>query len=766
MRSGLGEDSTGKTAGRAVGDRAPNPSESAPPLQLAVTRKGVGLELSRPRTIGPLRVDRLEIALPSLRFPVDLSGGVGKFRHRRGVLGRLEVAIDRLGLEELARRKLAEIFASPRVSLLADAGGVAVGIAAESWALAFRLRFAPTGDWLRFVVEDARAEGLRMPAHEAALIATATAFGSLGRRTGSVFSLIEPAGRLLREVSLETGTRLPETAGLAWQDWTHRDGEWRLVLTDGDRADAFVPTPATAAAIELSSLLAAADDALALGKRDDARALYLLAWEQAPLDGNIARRIAEIDACEQRPEAGLAILTTTESAVLAGALGGALLAAAGDRDGARDALSRAGDLEPFAPLAALCLARAASLTDHPGERAELLKAALSRAPTVEALRWPRLAVLLELGDERAAQAEAEGVSAIAPLGRRFEVSLRLGNTFLDRGHPAAAKVWFERALLFSPRSPDAMIGLGEAMVRAQLFGRATEVLARAAETLERADQPRGRALVPLARALAEGAGELPLAIARVRAVRPEEPAAVEARYWEAVWLAKLGDRAEASLAFVRMLEAQERWPHPSAERAAGWLADAARFEREERGDLALAKRHLGFAIRLRAKDPSLLAEFRRVARDLEGGRPVAPPSAIVAPVEHEAPEAAAVTPAAGAVDARGPKFLALPVTFGGPDVDAREGEDDDVALVERLSDRLRGDPENLEITFELAGALERLGRDLELLGVLSARIDDGDEETRALFLPIRRTTLERLARRARDEGRAAEAELYESMAKA
>jgi tetratricopeptide (TPR) repeat protein len=469
--------------------------------------------------------------------------------------------------------------------------------------------------------------------------------------------------------------------------------------------------------------------------------------------------VAEIDAAEGRPEAGLSILTTTESAVLAGALGGALLAAAGDREGAKEALTRAGETETFAPLGALCLARAASLTDHPGERAELLRGALSRAPTVEALRWPRLAVLLELGDERAAQAEAEGVSAIAPVGRRFEVALRLGKTFLDRGHAAAARLWFERALLFSPRSPEAMVGLGEAMLEGQCFGRATEVLSRASEGLEREGKPRGRALLALARALADGSEELSLAIARVRAVKSDESVAVEARYREGTWLARLGDRAEASLAFLRMLEAEERTPHGSPEHAAAWLAEAARFEREERGDLAIAKRHLGVAIRLRPKDPSLLAEFRRAARELEAARTFVPRT----PEREPPPSRRDATPRAPlAAPVRRP--LELDLSPDESDAEDEEGADD-AALVEKLTDRLRGDPTNLEISLELAAALERLGRDLDLLGVLSAQIDEGDEETRALFLPLRRSTLERLARNARAEGREGEAQLYASMAK-
>jgi hypothetical protein len=65
---------------------------------------------------------------------------------------------------------------------------------------------------------------------------------------------------------------------------------------------------------------------------------------------------------------------------------------------------------------------------------------------------------------------------------------------------------------------------------------------------------------------------------------------------------------------------------------------------------------------------------------------------------------------------------------------------------------------------ELAAVLERLGRDLDLLALLSARMDEGDDDTRFEVAPLRREVLLRLARTARNEGRASEAELYEMMA--
>src|SRR5262245_39050882 len=62
-----------------------------PLLRLAVSRGLLGVELDAPFTLAPLQITELSLSLPGVRFPVDLSGGVARFRHRRGVLTRLVV---------------------------------------------------------------------------------------------------------------------------------------------------------------------------------------------------------------------------------------------------------------------------------------------------------------------------------------------------------------------------------------------------------------------------------------------------------------------------------------------------------------------------------------------------------------------------------------------------------------------------------------------------------------------------------------------------
>src|SRR5689334_8754597 len=75
------------------GGAAPRPPEDRPVLRLAISKGALAIELGEPFALGPIRVTELVIRLSGVRFPVDLSGGVARFRHRRGELARLAVEV-------------------------------------------------------------------------------------------------------------------------------------------------------------------------------------------------------------------------------------------------------------------------------------------------------------------------------------------------------------------------------------------------------------------------------------------------------------------------------------------------------------------------------------------------------------------------------------------------------------------------------------------------------------------------------------------------
>ena len=106
-----------------------------------------------------------------------------------------------------------------------------------------------------------------------------------------------------------------------------------------------------------------------------------------------------------------------------------------------------------------------------------------------------------------------------------------------------------------------------------------------------------------------------------------------------------------------------------------------------------------------------------------------------------------------------PLRAAAPAAVPEPPIDEAAAE----ARIEELTARLRGDPKNAAVASELASLLEAVGRDLDLLSLLSARVDEASEDERPALAKERARVTARLAEKARVEGRISEAELYESM---
>ena len=128
------------------------------PLRLTVTRGVLGMELYEPIALGPLDVVRLSITLPNLKFPLDLSGGVPQFRHRRGELEHATLRTDWTRLARFFGSRLLSVL-GPLVrppAVFARAQGVGVGLVAQSAALAFDLLWVPEERHARFVISEAR----------------------------------------------------------------------------------------------------------------------------------------------------------------------------------------------------------------------------------------------------------------------------------------------------------------------------------------------------------------------------------------------------------------------------------------------------------------------------------------------------------------------------------------------------------------------------------------------------------------------------------
>lgn len=746
---------------------APNERAEAPPrpkdkpsLLLSVNRGMLSIELDQPFVLGPVLVDKLALALPNVRFPVDLSGGVTRLRHKRGALTQLALSI---GLHDLAgfvaprlRGILGE--AAPDVGFVSSPWGASVGLRLGSAALAFDVVVVPTDRDVRLVPERARGVNLGAPPHVLAVRALAEACRPLGRVVGSAVVLHDIVAAVVRHVLPAAGARAPAVEGTRW-DAVSADADRLSLQIAVTGAPAALPAEAIRA-IEQADIAMDADDAAVAGNLDEARRRYLLALERAPRHPEITTRIAWIDAiAEARTEAALSTLVDAMPAVDAGLLGGRLLAAIGDDDGAIAAFSSAAHNEPFAPLAALAWLEVAKLATDTKQRLDAIDQAIVRSPALEEARWMRLTARLDLGDGTGARADAEHLEAAARGPEaRYRVWMRAAETFFHRGYVPEARLLFERALRYAPESAAASLGLARALRAAGDGRRSLDLLARASAILSRKGQTLPEVEIELARGLVEHASDRPAAIARVRTILPGQTLTPEARLLEGRWRAELGDLAGASLAFARLREAIEAAFPQDADRAAAlaaMLVEAADVEENARGDLRAAQRHLGVALRLRPRDRAVNVAFRRVSTELGRAVPLMPQREDTRPHEHEDDE----EPRAHTRRSPTPVPPSEPVSSG----ESQAHDEDDEALVDQLTERLRGNPDDHEIARRLAAALGRLGRDMDLLALVSTRIEDGTPEIVQEFWPIRQQVLLRLAATARAEGRASEAELYEQM---
>jgi len=593
------------------------PEDPRVPLRLTVTRGSLGMELYEPIEIGPLVVERLSLTFAGLRFPVDLSGGVPRFRSRRGELQELVLRIRLAELARFAEKRVGQPFA-PLVrppAVWSIEGGVGIGLVAENAALAFDLLWAAEDVSARFVVTRARGVGLKGPALGIALRAVDELVKGFGRRTGRVVEVSEVGARVGRAILPAVGARAPAAAAVRFGDLFQELDELVVVL-DATFPPSALSEPA-ARALELARLTRAADDALAESRLDEARAHLLEALEQAPRHPEIVRVVCELDAAVPgRSEAALGLLVETLPAVAAGSVGADLLASTGDTSGAIAALLRGASEEAFAPLSALLLVQAARFSPEASALA-LLDRAVATSPTLSRVRKLRFDARMARGDVNGALSDSEHLEAMASgASARHAACVAAATSLLDAGYIKDAGRAFERALRYMPDDARATSGLGRSLLAVGATSRAVALFERAVTLSERRGQLDGSALLALAQILGEQLSDLPQAIARARQVPAGAPEAEQARHLEGIYRDRIGDRVGASLAFARMREIVELSGTKSAVQVTR-LRDAARFELTGRDDPALAERHLALALQLAPNDAEVAFEYRRAAELLD-----------------------------------------------------------------------------------------------------------------------------------------------------
>ncbi len=666
-------------------------------FRLAISRDGVGIELTRPLALGPLRISELAWSFPKLKFPVDVSGGIDAFRHRQGRLERLVIEAPKESVARLLEHEARTILRADHVHIRPERRGAKISVSFAKASLAFDLRVDAEDDKAIFIVDRPRGLGLTATPLAAAF-QLMSALAPLEQR-GSVFEAKELGTAILRQLLPSRGFRVPTSEGIRPNVLTHAHDAW--ILQFARDAAGIEPDEPTVLAKEWAHRLSPIDDAMARSQHDKARSLALAALEDAPDSVEVLARILEIDRFHRgREEAALSFKAGAD--LVLDIVRAELYERRGDTQEAIALYLRAAEAETAPSLAALLLGKCAELTRDASLALTWIDRAVQRAPRSEALLWERFRRNLELGRIDRAEVDAELLEALATT-EDTKLSVWRRVAFEERNKGISAVRALRRALRYRPNDPALLASLGRGL---SLEGDAKRGAALLQQSIERAPDADfiPEATLDLAEILGRDLGDTPLALyllAKLGARATIASLALEGRL-----RVELHDRENASLAYARLRSKVEGaiLDKKDAAVAKDALVTASRFEEVERRDLRAAERHIVVALQLAPTDPQL----RDRAKSLQS--------------------LGARSDSADELGARG----VSPLTIEEAPVQRME-------TIESLTDKLRADPKNDAIVEELASLLEEEKRFHDLIALLAARIDEGgahfqDRYKRALTL--------------------------------
>ncbi len=617
--SSVGERGRGEGAppGRApfsAAESATAQPASALPLRLSVARGALGVELSEPLALGPLRLEELSLALVGLRYPVDLSKGVKQFRNRRATLERavLRVDFDLLAafLRPFAERVLGVALIDLRLGSRGfgsgEHGSAAVGpevLAGERGTApvrAARVARAPEAqvvscsllgttrslcfDWVlcsgqrpRWVVDGARGVGLDVPALRLALefvdavLVGLDALSADIERTGRAVQFHDLSRALCLRVLPAFGFRVPTMVAQVVQRTELSRGALTLSLDS-----AAEPSEATRRGLRLAGVAELArrgDEALLRGNAQEARQQYLTALESSPRQPELSWILAALDlSAGGHGESALSFLEELrvdgEAPSLHYALEAEALRQTGRVQAARESALRAAELEEQSALSGMLFSALARETTG-DERLHLLERAIERAPSLAEPRSSRIAQSIARGELKSAVGDAEHLDALCTTSsERAASAFQMGKLFFAGGYRREAISWLKRAVKQEPSHAGARLTLAGAFVEAGENLRALELLQTlAAEPLEPGVEDRVR--FELAELLVREALDPSQAIAHLRGIDSRSPLGFRARALEAQVARELGDVSGRVRAHLRLLEAIEL----------GWIDASRELER-------------------------------------------------------------------------------------------------------------------------------------------------------------------------------------------
>ncbi len=488
------------------------------PLRLSVARGGIGIELAQPVAVGPLRCEQLEVELPGVNYPVDLSKGVKQFKARRSALSGLTVTVALDHLAERWARALGTVWGEePQVRLGIGAAGVwratsgrafagpanenngleaiSVCIYSPSGALAFDL-VVTSGQEPTLTVDAARSWGnLPLLSGRAASAVALQALGAvlLGcgidhqvSQRGRALVISGLARALCLEVFPQLGFRVPQVETQVLVDLSGGRGQLRCRIAK--TGEALATSFHALRLANLGDFLAEADDHLRQERRSLARTAYLHALDTVPGQVEVLLELAELDLVEDRAESALAFLDECRGDVEQSSRKTLLLARAldqtGRKDAARETWRLAAEQERDRLFSAYLFCDLATRQSDRTARREFLDEAVARSPLLSIARRERLLFCLAAGDRHTALTDAEQLEALQVAdAARAQVLADVAPRFAAAGFEDEAARILRRALRLDPGNPQLMVELGELLHRASESLRAAELLLAALRRL-------------------------------------------------------------------------------------------------------------------------------------------------------------------------------------------------------------------------------------------------------------------------------------------
>ena len=472
---------------------------------------GHGLLSLKDKRLGPLDVKILELEIPEISFPFDVTGGADRFKNRHCTLRHITYGIDADGLEAALKRTdlsavgFHEIRAAIRDGFVEFTGRFVMGEHQADFTFRAAL-LVRSPEELNVVFFDTRLYGwLPVPSGllpEYLRRGLDLPFISSGRAGTWV---VRPIEQFLREVLPRGGWKIPDTrgAGLVAAEATRG----QIILVGGPEDEPTskqlaerAPPAAAVRAGEGITTFSKAEEALGRGNIQLAYQHFREAvdderggrWARERLlqigaaDPELAmetRQLAE-ETISREPQNVQALLALAAIALRERSWGEAANRYTALAEGARTRKER------FDALAAdLAAAEAAKPIDPVGALAAYERAAARARNSASAHR-----ALLELksvqGDWQGAAVAGERLARLeTDPTRRAEIYSELGHIYRAQlGDLKRARLHFERALRLAPDDPNALEGLAETYAARGEPARAASYLSRLAEQAEEAGE--------------------------------------------------------------------------------------------------------------------------------------------------------------------------------------------------------------------------------------------------------------------------------------